>query len=326
VCETSKLANGMNKNTVPDIKSTVDALKPALSILIITWNSWPDIKKCLESIRLSDFTDFEIVVIDNNSTDETVAKLQRYFPEVRLYLNQSNVGHARAVNRGFGLVRGDYVLLLDADTELAPETISKLMSFMRRRNDVSVAAPRTFNTDGSIQESARSFPTAMSGLFGRQSFLTRLFPNNRFSKRYLQRDKLDESTPFQVEQVAAACMIFPRSLVAEAGPWDEGYFAYWVDTDWCMRLKQIGKKIFCIPQASVIHHEKNRSNRKKSLRRIWSFHSGAFRLYRKHCTFGMLDPRTLMAAAGLSLRAALLSIGNYFAHQDEVSSGDKIDR
>lgn len=305
--------------------SAVDKSTPALSILIISWNSWPDIKKCLESIHLANFTDFEIVVIDNDSTDGTVEKLQRYFPEVRVHLNRSNVGHARAVNQGFGLVRGEYVLLLDADTELAPETISKMMFFMRRRNDVSVAAPRTFNTDGSVQESARNFPTFMSSLFGRQSFLTKAFPNNRFSKRYLRRDKLDASEPFQVEQVSGACMIFPRSLVAEVGPWDEGYFAYWVDTDWCMQLKQIGRKIFCVPQARVIHHEKNRSGRKKSLRRIWSFHLGAFRLYRKYYTFGIFDPRTLMAAAGLSLRATVLSVANYLAHRGEASSEDRTD-
>jgi hypothetical protein len=274
---------------------------------------------------MSDFTDHEIIVIDNASIDGSVEKLRTHFPEIKVYVNQVNVGHARAVNQGFGFIRGKYTLLLDVDTELAPETISKLMSFMAQKHDVSVAAPRTFNADGSIQESARNFPSFMSGLFGRQSLLSRVFPNNPFSKRYLQRDKLGASEPFQVEQVSAACMIFPRSLIDEAGPWDERYFGYWVDTDWCMQLNKMGKKIFCVPQARVIHYEKNRSGRKKKPSRIWSFHWGAFRLYRKHYTFGLFDPRSIMALIALSIRAGILFIGNCFLPAGENSSSNKRD-
>jgi len=298
-------------------------LTPALSILILNWNGWLDIKRCLESIRISNFTDHEIIVIDNASTDGSVEKLRTNFPETRVYVNQVNVGCTRAINQGFGHIRGKYTLLLDEDTELAPETVSKLMSFMARRQDVSVAAPRTFNADGNIQESARNFPSFMSGLFGRQSLLSRVFPNNPFTKRYLQRDKLGASEPFQVEQISAACMIFPRSLIDETGPWDEKYFAYWGDTDWCMQLSKMGKKIFCVPEASIIHHEKNRSGRKKNPLRIWVFHWGAFRLYRKHYTFGIFDPRSIMALIALSIRAGILFIGNFFLPTDESSSSNK---
>lgn len=300
-------------------------MTPSLSILIVNWNGWLDIKKCLESIRMSDFTDHEIIVIDNASTDGSVEKLRTHFPETQVHVNRINVGHTRAVNQAFGLIRGKYALLLDADTELAPKTISKMVSFMAQRQDVSVAAPRTFNADGSIQESARNFPSFISGLFGRQSLLTKVFPNNPFSKRYLQRDKLGASEPFKVEQVSAACMIFHSSLIEEAEPWDEKYFGYWVDTDWCMQLNKMGKKIFCVPEARVIHYEKNRSGRKKNPARIWSFHWGAFRLYRKHYTFGVFDPRSIMALIVLSLRAGILMIGNCFLPADESSSSTNRD-
>lgn len=292
-------------------------MTPTLSVMIINWNGWLDIKKCLESIRMSSFADHEIIVIDNASTDGSVENLRTYFPEVKVHVNQVNLGHAKAVNQGFGLVNGKYILLLDADTELVPETISQLVSFITERQDVSVIAPRTFNADGSIQESARNFPSVMSGVFGRQSSLTRAFPNNPFSKRYLQRDKLNASDPFQVEQVSAACMIFPSSLVEEAGPWDEKYFAYWVDTDWCMNLKKLGKKLFCLPSARVIHYEKNRRGRKKKPSRIWNFHLGAFRLYRKHYTFGIFDPRSIIALNALSIRAGILLVINCFLPESD---------
>jgi hypothetical protein len=182
---------------------------------------------------------------------------------------------------------------------------------MVTRGDVSVAAPRVYNSDMSIQESARNLPSWESGLFGRQSLLTRLFPNNIFSRRYLARDKIGAKEPFQVEQVGATCMIFPWSLLDEVGPWDEGFFAYWVDTDWCIRLKKMNKKIFCVPEARVIHYESNRRGRKKSPFRIWLFHWGAYRLYRKHYTVGIFGPRALIAIVALCMRAGLLIVANF---------------
>jgi len=186
------------------------------------------------------------------------------------------------------------------------------VGFMRQRADVGVAAPRTFNTDGTIQETARNFPSVMSAFFGRQTLLTRLFPGNRFSRRYLQKDRLGEVEPFQVQQVSGACMIFRRAIVAEVGPWDEAYFGYWVDTDWCLRLAGTGKKVFCVPAARVVHHESNQRGKRKSPTRIWLFHRGAHRLYRKHYTRGWLDPRAWAAGVALAVRAAGLMLVNRF--------------
>jgi GT2 family glycosyltransferase len=295
---------------------------PLLSVLIVSWNSWDEVNKCLQSITASGFSDMEIVVIDNASTDGSVANLRRHYPQVTVHENLENLGHTRAVNQGFGRVRGEYVLLLDSDTELGDGMVETLMSFMRGRPDVSAVAPRTYNTDGTIQESARSLPSAASGLFGRQSLLTRLFPKNRFSCEYLARDKSHAKEPFQVEQIGSACMLFRRSLVDEVGPWDEGYFGYWVDTDWYWQLKRHGKKVYCVPQVSVVHHEGNRAGRKKHPSRIWMFHSGAYRFYRKRYTWGVLDPRAIFAGIALTLRAVLLIALNQVrpADRGETSS------
>ena len=306
-----------------DLPSAAKEDPPALSILITNWNGWRDLKKCLESIRRSDFTDYEILVIDNASTDDSVENLRRHFPEVRLHVNQYNIGAARAFNRGCEIVRGDYILLLDPDTEVASDAVGNLVRFMKERPDVALAAPRTYNTDGTVQESARNFPSIASGLFGRQSVLTRVFPNNPFSRRYLRRDKLHAAEPFRVEQVAASCMIFPRALIADVGPWDEGFPAGrddWVDTDWCMTLKKAQKKVFCIPSASVIHHDNNLRGKKKGMRRIWNFHWGAFRLYRRHYTYGASDPRVVLALVPLTFRAGLLIVEDLFLPKSSESN------
>jgi GT2 family glycosyltransferase len=283
---------------------------PQLSIVIVNWNGWPDLQRSLASIEASHAADFEVVVIDNGSTDGSVANLRRDFPTVRVHENATNVGIARAVNQGFQLSRGEYILRLDADTELCPESVARLLRFMAEQPDVAVVAPRTYNTDGTIQETARNFPTVWNGLFGRHSLLTRLFPNNRFSWRYLARDHLLSTEPFPVQQVSGACVLLRRSVLDEVGPLDETFFAYWDDTDWCLRLNKLGRKIYCLPEAGIVHHEENRPGKRKSWQRIWMFHWGAYRLYRKHYTFGALDPRSWLALGVLSVRAALLALQN----------------
>jgi GT2 family glycosyltransferase len=278
--------------------------------LIATWNAWGLLRGCLAALRAHADPTIEIVVIDNASSDDTATNVREEFPDVRMIVNPTNVGHTRAVNRGFDLTESKYILVLDADTDVQAGAIDRLVEFMEERTDVAVAAPRLYDTDGSVQPTARNFPGVMNGLFGRHSLLTRLFPNNPFSARYLRRDKLHATEPFQVEQVTAACMMIRRSVLASAGRWDEGYRGYFVDTDWCMRLKAAGEKVFCVPRAGATHHESNEPRKKVSLGRIWMFHLGAYRLYRTHSTWGALDPRALIALTALCARASLLTVRN----------------
>jgi hypothetical protein len=146
----------------------------------------------------------------------------------------------------------------------------------------------------------------MSGLFGRQSALTRMFPDNRFSKRYLARDFLDCKRPFEVEQIGGAFMLFRRSVLDAVGPWDERYFGYWVDTDWCRCLRQRNLRIFCVPEASIVHHENNSRHKRKTAHRIWIFNFGAYQYYTKWHSCGFWDPRSLFAGSMLAARALIL--------------------
>lgn len=272
---------------------------PELSVLIVSWNDWPKLQLCLASIQRGALPTSEIIVVDNNSTNGTADRIQEEFPTVRLIRNAQNIGHTRAVNQAFGLANGEYVLLLDSDTELSPNCIAILQEYLRTHPDVDLVAPRTFNTDGTIQETARNFPTPLSGLFGRQSLLTRLFPNNRFSHRYLQRDQINDSVPFDVQQVGGACMFFRRALLDDVGMWDASYFGYWVDTDWCHRLHAMGRRVVCVPAARIQHHESNARGKRKSARRIWIFHYGAYQLYTRWHTRGPWDPRAILAGTAL---------------------------
>jgi GT2 family glycosyltransferase len=291
---------------------------PELTLLIVTWNSWGDLARCLSSIRLAGAGGCEILVFDNGSIDGTPEKLGERFPEVRLIRSASNLGLPAAVNRGLRAARGEYVMLLDVDTEVKPGTPGRLLEFMKQRPDVALAAPRIYTPLGTIELSARNLPSVMSGLLGRQSRLARLFPGNPFTRRYLAPENLRRSEPFRVEQVSAACMFMRRALLDEVGGWDEGYRCYWVDTDWCAELKRAGKAVYCVPDAGIVHHENNNARRKKSAWRIRHFHLGAYRLYRKHYTAGVLDPRAVFAALALSIRAGVMLVLNAFK-SDQVA-------
>jgi hypothetical protein len=199
-----------------------------------------------------------------------------------------------------------------------------MLDFLEQRLDVGVVSARTYNSDGSIQPTARRFPNALSGLFGRQSVLTRWFPNNPFTERYLQTEALSHTTPYEVEQISGACMLFRRSLFDEVGAWDEGYVAYWVDTDWCFKVRRSGWTIYCVPQASVVHHEQNRAGRKKSARRIWMFHYGAYRFYRNNKTLGTLDPRAIAAFAALTVRGLFQLAQNAFVAETAPTPAPRI--
>jgi len=286
--------------------------KSSLSALIVSFNCWSHLDACIRSLLASTLLPSEIVVIDNASVDSTIENLKKNYPSVTLIRNLENVGHTKAVNQGLQIVKEEFVLLLDADTVLTPKCVETLADFLERKRDVWMVVPRIYYPDGGIQESARNFPTVLSGLFGRQSLMTRLFPGNPISRKYLARHHLASTEPFQVEFVAATCMLFRRKIINHAGLWDDKYSGYWVDADWCKRIGNLHGLIYCVPSASLIHHEQNRRSLKKSPSRIISFHSGVYRLYSLHYTKGPLDPRRYIAALLLSIRLMLLLLANMF--------------
>jgi len=278
-----------------------------LSIVIATCNSQAFIRPCLTSLASADppgHLETEIIVVDNASADGTREAVRAAEPSATVIENARNEGHCRAVNRGLAAARGEFVMVLDVDTITLPGAPAALVAFLRS-HDAVIAAPRMLNADGSVQETARRFPTVANAIFGRQTLLTRLFPDNRFARAYLQRDRYDARFPFEVDWVSAACMVFPRSLVDRLGTWDEGFGGYWVDADWCARARSAGR-VYCLPEARVIHVEQNRPERRKGAHRVIQFHQGVFRFYRKHYTRGAFDPRAMAAAAALSVRAALV--------------------
>lgn len=278
-----------------------------LSIIIVNYNTEDFLKQCLTSLyaQQHSFT-FETIVVDNHSHDESVTMIRKDFPGVRLMENRDNGGYATANNMGMELARGKYYLLLNSDTKIMGDALERLVSFLDRHGNVAVVTARLVYPDFSDQGVARTFPTPMNGLFGRRSLLTRLFPNNRYSKRYLLSHRHPSNEPFEVDWVSGACLMVKKEAIREVGPLDERFWMYWEDADLCYRIKQEGWKVYCVPEAVVIHYEGRSGSEGTSSRCIIEFNKSAYRYYRKHHIKSPFEMMNFAAVIGLSLRTMML--------------------
>lgn len=288
----------------------------ALSIVIVNYNGGALVGRCIDSVYAHPpQCFFEIVLFDNGSTDGSCDQAKHLFPDVRVRRSPCNIGLARAFNLALTEAQGRFVLSLDSDTRVLPEAIDLLVRRMAASPKLGIAGAALLNLDLTPQKTARRAPTALSALFGRRSLLTRLFPDNRISRRYLMDDMLSRLTPYEVDWVSTAALLFRREVAERIGPLDERFFVYWVDADWCARARKAGWTIEAIPAARVIHEENLKSGRRarRRTRMIVDFHRGAYRYYRKHHVRHVLGPRHLVALVALAVRAAACVAWDYLA-------------
>ena len=271
---------------------------PRLSIVVVNFNRCEALRHCLFSIRAAICTSpFELFVVDNGSKDGSVAMIQKEFPDAALLRNKTNLGFSRAVNQALRKASGDYFLCLNNDTWLYPQCLDRVLSFMEGHPDVGIAGGKILNANGSLQFSARSFPTFTTALFNRTSFFTQLFPENRFSRRYLLSD-WDHSEIREVDWVSGSFLTIRRGACEAIGLLDERFFLFCEDVDWCLRAKQKGWKVIYLPDAVAIHSMEKRDNPYQA---VLAHHQSMFRFYRKHLRRSpLLDP---LVGIGISLRA-----------------------
>ncbi len=278
-----------------------------LSAVVVTWNSRAHILECLRSLdRARGALAMDVLVVDNASSDDTVALVEREAPFARVVQTGGNLGYAKAVNRGIAASSGEFVLVLNPDCVVAPGAPEALVSWMRSHPHSAIAGPRIRNTDGSVEYSARSFPDHFTFLFNRYSLLTRLWPGNPWTKRYLLSD-WDHASDRAVDWVSGAAMCARRSAVERAGGMDETYFMFNEDVDWCHTMKKAGFTVDFVAAAEVTHHigaSKGRVSDKVILER----HRGMIHYFRKHHRVNPLVDG--VAAAFILLRARLMLAAN----------------
>ena len=239
-------------------------------------------------------------MIDNAADAARARALAAKYPRVRYEARPDNAGFAVAVNAGARLSAAPHLLLLNPDTELHAPIAAPLAAALARHPDAAIAGARLREADGAVQPTARSFPDAWTVLGGRTSWLSRVAPGNPLSRRNLVEVG---NEAVAVDWVAGACMLIRRDVFDALGGFDERFFLYWEDADFCRRARQAGWLTLYDPSVEVTHAAA-RASRHAPARSLAAFHRSVFRYYWKHGGW-IARACAPIVAAGLLLRFAI---------------------
>jgi hypothetical protein len=267
-----------------------------LSIIIVNWNTRDLLRRCLESVGATvPPLSFEVIVVDNASTDGSPDMVAESFPDALLIRNPSNDGFAAANNLGLAKSNSKYVMLLNPDAELHPGAVQRMIDFADAHPEAAVVGPRLLNSDGSLQKNGQKFPT-----FAREFLhITKLyrFMGSSFDRIYeWGRDDFDKTS--EVDSVTGACMLVRSEAVKAVGLLDDIFFMYYEEVDWCYRMHRAGWKVYYLPDAVVTHHH-GQASEKIGLTKMRIAYNSQFLYFRKH--HGVAQALILRILAGFAL-------------------------
>ena len=240
------------------------------------------------------------IYVQDNASDDNLDIIKKQFPKVHFSRNSHNIGFAAAVNNALKISKKPYAILLNPDTIIKDNFFDSVLEYMEMHSDVAVLGPKIFDDDGTVQGSARSFPTPLTSLFGRKSPLTRMFPNNSITASNILTLNSDGKSPIEVDWVSGACMVARRDAIDKVGLLDERFFMYWEDSDWCKRMRAAGWKVIYFPRAEI-YHSVGKSSNSRPVLSICNFHISSYLLFSKYAR----KPKTFFkpfAAVGLFFR------------------------
>jgi len=227
-------------------------LSPTVSIIIVHYNVKKELFACLNSIYASKpHTSFEIIVVDNDEKKNIKKDLLKQFPEV-IYLENNNTGWGGGINAGIPAARGEYLYLLNPDTEVEMKTIDLVVQFAREHQDSGIVASLLTDQNHNpyvLQGSQELTPGKAIIVY---SFLDELFPNNRVSSRFFYKDS-NRSIPFQVEIATLTAALIRTKLFKKVGMFDEKYFLYFEEYDLGRRVNKLGLKNYILSDSRVMH-------------------------------------------------------------------------
>lgn len=217
-----------------------------VSISIVNWNTKDLLRKCLNSIYENSFRDFEVFVVDNNSSDGSVQMVKEQFPQVNLLANTENLGFAKANNQAIRQSRGKYILILNPDIILFKDTLGQMISFMEENPQAGIMGIK-LNNDNTKTGYFRKYPSIIQVLLF-YTMLDKLSLKNKWLKdRYWE--SIDTPSVIEIPQVPGACLLMRK----EIGLFDEDFNLFFEDVDLCYRIKKAGWKIFYVPYIKAIH-------------------------------------------------------------------------
>jgi N-acetylglucosaminyl-diphospho-decaprenol L-rhamnosyltransferase len=251
-----------------------------ISVVIVNYKSYAELDACLASLACRPASDVEVVVVDHASSDADLTRIRASHPSFIPAPTPDNRGFSAGVNAGARLATGRHLLILNPDTQVMPGALEAMVGYLDAHPEAAVVGARVENPSGTVQRSARRFPTMLTGLAGRSSLFTRLWPGNPLSRRDVLADA-HTTTPIEVDWVAGSCMAVRSEAFEQVGGMDERYFLYWEDADLCKRLREAGWRTVYLPSAVVIHGV-GRSRRHARSLSVRAFHRSAYLYFARH--------------------------------------------
>lgn len=256
-----------------------------LSIIIVNYNTYELTKQTIEAVISQEVSfNYEIILVDNASTDGSIQKLQEDFEEIitkeklRVFRNGENLGFAKANNQGMRAAKGLYILLLNSDTVVGSRCLEKCMLQIESDNTIGALGCKVVLPDGKLDHACkRGYPTPTASLY----YFLGL--DKKDPIKYGQYDALHlgEDEVGEVDALMGAFMLMPKAVLDEVGLLDEDFFMYGEDIDLCFRIKEAGYRILYYPEAYITHY-KGGSSKKRKTKVIYDFHNAMWIFYKKH--------------------------------------------
>ena len=223
------------------------------SIIIVNYKVPELLRTCIRSVQQQTSVPYEIIVVDNDSNDHSVAMLRSEFPEVKVIASVKNLGFAAGNNLGLTYAVGEYIFYLNPDTELREDAVGKLCAILDEDERVGLAAPKLLNSDGSLQRSIRPFYGFWSSLFDNRFMAIALRKNPRVAR--FMPGLVSHEYRQEVDWAKGAAFMVRRKVIDQIGAFDERFWIYAEEIDFCYRMKKRGWKRLFDPAISVVHHE-----------------------------------------------------------------------
>jgi GT2 family glycosyltransferase len=253
-----------------------------VSVCIVTLNASKYLHHCLTLLEQSQGAEVEqIIVVDNRSNDNTVKMIHEKHSSVTLIQNNRNEGYTIPMNRAMKEADGEYLLILNPDAFVKPKAVAALANFLDLHPEVGIAGPKVLNVDGTFQKSCRRGVARPWNVISYFTGLAARFPDNsKYTGYHLSH--LDENILNEVDGVSGSCMMIRRNLIDKIDCFDERFFAYQEDSDYCFRAKAAGWKIYYVPEAEVIHDAGRGGSAAYKYRSLFEWHRSYYLLYKKH--------------------------------------------
>jgi GT2 family glycosyltransferase len=223
-----------------------------VSIIIVSYNTAKLLDECIDSIKSQTSVEYEIIVVDNNSTDSTLEILKEKHADIILIENKINNGFASANNQGIDIAKGKYVFLFNPDTVVLDSAVDKLHLFMEENPDIGICGPKNLGADLKLQMNCDHFPSLWNIVVENFS-LGKIFPQipifNKTMMRYWEYDCIRE-----VDRITGCSILVRKSIFNSIGKLDDKFFMYFEETDFCLRVKRGGYKVVFYPNAAIIHY------------------------------------------------------------------------